>query len=103
MPQEAHLRCRLQEPRDRFAGTIAQRRLTKRSREKLQCEVPRTLLPRAWVNRGKKEGRSCALRPDPSFAAPTRLLCFVTETGAKPTPTQPRVPRRRSTRSARSG
>jgi hypothetical protein len=35
MPQEAHLRCRLQKPHDRFAGTIAQRRLTKRSREPL--------------------------------------------------------------------
>jgi hypothetical protein len=39
MPQEAHLRCRLQEPRDRFAGTIAQRRLTKRSRELRKAEV----------------------------------------------------------------
>ena len=44
MPQEAHLRCGLQEPHDRFAGTIAQRRLTKRSREF-------SFLGR-WVNRG---------------------------------------------------
>jgi hypothetical protein len=40
MSQEAHLRCRLQEPSDRFAGTIAQRRLTKRSRETRLGEVP---------------------------------------------------------------
>src|SRR5215217_2333851 len=51
----------------------------------------------------KKEGRSYTLRPDLSFAAPTRLVYFATETGAKPTPTRPRAPRRRSTRSVRSG
>ena len=33
VPQEAHLRCRLQEPHGGFAGAFAQRRLTKRSRE----------------------------------------------------------------------
>jgi transposase len=33
VPQEAHLRCRLQEPYSRFAGAFAQRRLTKRSQE----------------------------------------------------------------------
>ena len=38
MPQEARLRRRLQEPTGGFASTLAQRRLTKRSRE----TVPRT-------------------------------------------------------------
>jgi hypothetical protein len=33
VPQEAHLRCRLQEPRSGLAGAFEQRRLTKRSRE----------------------------------------------------------------------
>ena len=33
VPQEARLRCRLQEPHGRFAGALAQRRLTKRSLE----------------------------------------------------------------------
>jgi hypothetical protein len=45
VPQEARLRCRLQEPSGRFAGTLAQRRLTKRSRE--------SLFPRRWVIKGE--------------------------------------------------
>ena len=39
MPQKAHLRCRLQEPRRRFADALAQRRLTKRRREVRRGEV----------------------------------------------------------------
>ena len=39
VPQEAHLRCRLQEPHGGFAGAFAQRRLTKRSRELRYHEV----------------------------------------------------------------
>ena len=51
VPQEAHLRCRLQEPSGGFAGILAQRRLTKRSRELRQCEVRRIPFPRTSVNR----------------------------------------------------
>ena len=39
MPQEARLRCRLQEPRSGLAGAFEQRRLTKRSLELRQREV----------------------------------------------------------------
>ena len=39
MPQEAHLRRRLQEPRGGLASAFAQRRLTKRSRELRKAEV----------------------------------------------------------------
>ena len=39
MPQEAHLRRRLQEPHGGFAGAFAQRRLTKRSLELREREV----------------------------------------------------------------
>src|SRR5215207_5420147 len=44
VPQEAHLGCRLQEPHGRFAGTLARRRLTKRSRESDVGEVRRIYL-----------------------------------------------------------
>jgi hypothetical protein len=44
LPQEAHLRCPLKETRDRFAGTIALCRLTKRSRE--------GSFLRTWLNTG---------------------------------------------------
>jgi hypothetical protein len=39
MPQEARLRCRLQEPRGGLASAFEQRRLKKRSRERRACEV----------------------------------------------------------------
>jgi hypothetical protein len=39
VPQEAHLRCCLQELRGGFAGAVAQRRLTKRSRERPRADV----------------------------------------------------------------
>jgi hypothetical protein len=39
LPQEAHLRCRLQEPAGGFASAFAQRRLTKRSLELRKAEV----------------------------------------------------------------
>jgi hypothetical protein len=39
VPQEARLGCRLQEPSGGFAGTLAQRRLTKRSRERRAREL----------------------------------------------------------------
>jgi hypothetical protein len=41
VPQEAHLRCRLQEPHGRFEDAFAQRRLTKRSREYLFRDRPK--------------------------------------------------------------
>jgi hypothetical protein len=43
LPQEAHLRCRLQEPHGRFQDAFAQRCLTKRSRElrKSEFRLPR--------------------------------------------------------------
>jgi hypothetical protein len=52
VPQEAHLRCRLQEPSGGFAGTLARRRLTKRSLERRKAEVQRRriYLPRTQVN-----------------------------------------------------
>ena len=51
MPQEAHLRCRLQKPNGRFAGALAQRSLTKRSREFRKAEVQlRRILLRTPVN-----------------------------------------------------
>ena len=62
MPQEAHLRRRLQEPRGGLAGTFAQRRLTKRSREGRQGELRRLSLSRIRVNWGKDESRSPVLR-----------------------------------------
>jgi hypothetical protein len=37
--EEAHLRCRFQEPHGGFARTFARRRLTKRSRELRKAEV----------------------------------------------------------------
>jgi hypothetical protein len=47
LKKEAHLGCRLQEPHGRFAGTLARRRLTKRSRERRQREVVRRILQNA--------------------------------------------------------
>jgi hypothetical protein len=66
VPQEAHLRCRLQEPRGGLAGTLAQRRLTKRSREYPKGEVRRNPTPRTSVNRGKKRK---GLMPAARFSA----------------------------------
>jgi hypothetical protein len=39
VPQEAHLRCRLQEPHGGLTGAFQQRRLTKRSREWVNHDV----------------------------------------------------------------
>jgi hypothetical protein len=35
------------------------------------AELPRILIPRTWVNKGKKEGRSTMLRPFPCAARPS--------------------------------
>ena len=51
MSQEARLGCRLQEPNGGFAGTLAQRSLTKRSLELRQREVRRIHLLRGSVNK----------------------------------------------------
>jgi len=48
VPQEAHLRRRLQESPSGFASTLAQRRLTKRSREADVGALPRIPLPRLY-------------------------------------------------------
>ncbi len=51
MPQEARLRCRLQEPPGGLAGASAKRRLTKRSRELRTREVRRIPLLGTPVNK----------------------------------------------------
>jgi hypothetical protein len=58
VPQEGRLRRRLQEPDGRFAGTLARRRLTKRSRELRKAEVRRINLPRTPVHRGIRKNGS---------------------------------------------
>jgi hypothetical protein len=69
VPQEAHLRRRLQEPRGGLAGTFAQRRLTKRSRERRQGELRRLSLSRIRVNKGKKR------RAEAPCSGPCPTLC----------------------------
>ena len=63
MPQEAHLGCRLQQPHGRFAGTLARRRLTKRSRETPKGEVRRIFIPRTRVNKVNPQAFSATLFP----------------------------------------
>ena len=62
MPQEAHLRCRLWEPHDRFAITFVQRRRTKRSLEKDGFHaVGVSNLPRSGKLRGCLNAKEDAL------------------------------------------
>ena len=49
----------LQEPPGGFSGAFAQRRLTKRSRERRRGEVRRISLPRTPVNKSMKKDRGC--------------------------------------------
>src|SRR5215212_6541768 len=62
VPQEARLRRRLQEPSGGFAGALAQRRLTKRSRERRQSEVRGGA--RSAPGRGLREARKRAHWPE---------------------------------------